>query len=379
MFGIRRIVIAQHERAIVLKDKRINSILTPGVYWFVDIFKRLNITVYNSNHLEFNHDMLNNLLTEQSELCEQYFHIVELSDHEVAYISLDGKLSAILAPASRQFYWRDARKFTVEIQNIKQDFVINEDKLSLLSHDRIFHFGVQYQKAILSVEVAQQTIALLFVDGKLLKTLAAGVYAFWQYNRKLSIKMVDLRLQSMDISGQEILTKDKVSLRINLAANYQIIDPVKAHNGVVNIIEFIYRECQFAIREAIGTEVLDDLLANKGELDAMIFKAVANTLIDFGVKIFSVGVKDIILPGDMKDILNQVVEVEKAAQANVIKRREETAATRSLLNTAKLMAQNPLLMRLKELETMEKITEKVDKLTVFGGLDGVLKEVVKIA
>jgi regulator of protease activity HflC (stomatin/prohibitin superfamily) len=80
----------------------------------------------------------------------------------------------------------------------------------------------------------------------------------------------------------------------------------------------------------------------------------------------------------MKEILNQVVQAEKAAQANVIKRREETAATRSLLNTAKLMDENPTLLRLKELETLEKVTDKVDRLTVFGGLDGVLKDTVKI-
>ena len=92
----------------------------------------------------------------------------------------------------------------------------------------------------------------------------------------------------------------------------------------------------------------------------------------------SVGVKDIILPGDMKEILNRVVETEKAAQANVIKRREETAAARSLLNTARLMDENPTLMRLKELEVLEKVTEKVDKLTVFGGLDGVLNDTVRI-
>jgi regulator of protease activity HflC (stomatin/prohibitin superfamily) len=92
----------------------------------------------------------------------------------------------------------------------------------------------------------------------------------------------------------------------------------------------------------------------------------------------SVGIKDIILPGDMKEILNKVVEAEKVAQANLIKRREETAATRSLLNTARLMDENPTLMRLKELETLEKVTEKVDKLTVFGGLEGVLEDVVRI-
>lgn len=81
--------------------------------------------------------------------------------------------------------------------------------------------------------------------------------------------------------------------------------------------------------------------------------------------------KDVILPGEMKEILNRVVEAEKVAQANLIKRREETAATRSLLNTARLMDENPTLMRLKELETLEKVTAKIDKLTVYGGLEGV--------
>ena len=91
-----------------------------------------------------------------------------------------------------------------------------------------------------------------------------------------------------------------------------------------------------------------------------------------------VGVKDVILPGEMKEILNSVVQAEKAAQANVIRRREEANATRSLLNTAKLIEESPVLMRLKELEALEKVTEKIDKLTVFGGLDGVMQQLVSL-
>ena len=66
------------------------------------------------------------------------------------------------------------------------------------------------------------------------------------------------------------------------------------------------------------------------------------------------------------------------SRGGAYRRREETAATRSLLNTARLMEENPTLLRLKELETLEKVTEKIDKLTVFGGLEGVLKDVVRI-
>jgi regulator of protease activity HflC (stomatin/prohibitin superfamily) len=182
----------------------------------------------------------------------------------------------------------------------------------------------------------------------------------------------------MDVSGQEILTKDKVSLRVNLSAVYKISDPVLAYNNVANLSDYIYRELQFATRETIGTQLLDILLSNKTEMNETIFNIVKEKLTKLGVDLYSIGVKDIILPGDMKAILNQVVETEKYAQANVIKRREETAATRSLLNTAKLMDQNPILLRLKELESLEKITEKIDKFTVFGGLENVLKEVIKI-
>ena len=128
----------------------------------------------------------------------------------------------------------------------------------------------------------------------------------------------------------------------------------------------------------LGTRTLDTLLGEKGTLDKEVAAYVRERVAEHGIELSNVGVKDVILPGEMKEILNQVVEAEKVSQANVIKRREETAATRSLLNTAKLMEDNPTLLRLKELEVLEKVTEKVDRLTGFGGLDGVLKDTVKI-
>jgi regulator of protease activity HflC (stomatin/prohibitin superfamily) len=97
----------------------------------------------------------------------------------------------------------------------------------------------------------------------------------------------------------------------------------------------------------------------------------------FGARVGEIGLKDVVLPGEMRDILNKVVTAEKQSQANLIRRREETAATRSLLNTAKLMEDNPLLVRLKEMETLEKIAEKVEKITV-GGFDTLLRDLVTL-
>jgi regulator of protease activity HflC (stomatin/prohibitin superfamily) len=113
-------------------------------------------------------------------------------------------------------------------------------------------------------------------------------------------------------------------------------------------------------------------------VDQEVFADVHDKFAEIGIEVRGIGVKDIILPGDMKDILGKVVEAEKAAQANVIRRREETNATRSLLNTAKVMEDNPTALRLKELETLEKVTEKVGNISVYGGLDGVLEQMVRI-
>jgi regulator of protease activity HflC (stomatin/prohibitin superfamily) len=378
MFGIKRIVIAQHERALYLKNRTITKVLEPGVYWMFDLLGRIEIQVYDITEAEFNHPNQELIVKEHKELCDRYFHVAELGDHEVAYLYVDNKLTDVLFPATRHLYWKGPFDIRVDIQNIEQDYQVQMDKMHLLAHKRLKSLGNAVVDAVLPVEVSARHVGLLFIDGELVDTLQPGLYVFWKFNRKIKVEQVDTRLQAMEVSGQEILTRDKVSLRVNVSAAYKIVDPVTARNALVNMAEYLYREVQFAIREAIGTRLLDELLGNKGELDRVIFESVKSKAEENGIHVQGVGVKDIILPGDMKDIMNQVVQAEKAAQANVIKRREETAATRSLLNTARLMDENPTLLRLKELEALEKVTEKIDKLTVFGGLDGVLKEVVKV-
>jgi hypothetical protein len=96
-----------------------------------------------------------------------------------------------------------------------------------------------------------------------------------------------------------------------------------------------------------------------------------------GLSIVSVGVRDIILPGEMKDLMNKVTEAKKAAEANLIVRREETAAMRSQANTAKVLADNPTLMRLRELEVLEKVATS-GKLSVVLGEKGLADRVVNL-
>jgi regulator of protease activity HflC (stomatin/prohibitin superfamily) len=186
---------------------------------------------------------------------------------------------------------------------------------------------------------------------------------FWKFNRGIAVALVDLRVRALEVGGQEILTKDKVALRINLTANYQFTDALQAAKAAQDPLDFLYKELQFGLRAAVGTRTLDALLEDKGAVDQEVFADVHDKFAEIGIEVRGIGVKDM---------------AEKAAQANVIRRREETNATRSLLNTAKVMEDNPTALRLKELETLEKVTEKVGNISVYGGLDGVLEQMVRI-
>nr|WP_301334238.1 slipin family protein [Solimonas sp. SE-A11] len=163
----------------------------------------------------------------------------------------------------------------------------------------------------------------MFVDGKLLRVLQPGAYAFWNFQKNVSVELIELRLQSLEVSGQELLTRDKVSLRVNLSATIRVSDPVAARTKVAKYMDYLYRELQFGLRRSVGLKTLDELLADKAAMDGKIFAYVAGRVLALGVELLGVGVKDLILPGEMKEILNSVVQAEKAAQANVIRRREE--------------------------------------------------------
>ena len=208
---------------------------------------------------------------------------------------------------------------------------------------------------------------LLYSDGKFDKELETGVYYFWKNAIPVTILKADLRQQQMEISGQEILTKDKAALRINFYTQYIVNDVVKALSENKDFEKQLYIIMQLALREFIGTLTLDEILEKKESINQYVIENVKEKAEKLGVEIKDSGVRDIILPGDVKDIMNQVLIAQKKAQANIITRREETASTRSLLNTAKLMEENEMLFKLKEMEYVEKIAEKINSISLSGG------------
>ncbi|EJJ1323505.1 slipin family protein [Escherichia coli] len=312
----------------------------------------------------------------QPDWVERYCVVADLSETEAGALYMDGILLEILPPSTRRLYWRVEDDLTLVRMNTQQVPVQTEVMNAVLQPRR--KGVVKGRDAILTVQVPAWHVGVLKIDGETQALLPPGLTAYWKINHLVEAEVVDTRLQVLEVSGQEILTKDKVNLRINLAANWRYSDVLLAFSQLTKPIDHLYRELQFALRKVVGTRTLDELLEDKQVIDDVVSEQVKSRMLPFGMEIASLGVKDIVLPGDMKNILAQLVEAEKSAQANVIRRREETAATRSLLNTAKVMENNPVALRLKELETLERVAERIDNISVFGGLDQVLHGLVNI-
>lgn len=219
------------------------------------------------------------------------------------------------------------------------------------------------------VEVAEYMKARLYYNKRLVRLLDPGIYFFWQYKTNVTADYVDTRLTRLAITGQEILSKDKVSLRINFVCNYRITDYTKVLTEIDDHEEQLHLAAQLALREFTGRYTIDELLENKEEISVQVFEKLKRKAAEFYVDITDAGIRDVVLPGEIRDIMNSVLVAEKRAQANVITRREEVASTRSLLNTAKLMDENRTLYKLKELEYLERICENVGNISVNGNVD----------
>ncbi|HAW0568727.1 TPA: slipin family protein [Escherichia coli] len=372
---IKKISVRKDQLALLSRNGDYYKVLHAGEH-FLPWFNTPEVLLITLDGSEVPDVLADYLRRFQPDWVEKYCLVADLSETEAGALYMDGILLEILLPSTRRLYWRVEDDLTLVRMNTQQVPVQTEVMNAVLQPRR--KGVVKGRDAILTVQVPAWHVGVLKIDGETQALLPPGLTAYWKINHLVETEVVDTRLQVLEVSGQEILTKDKVNLRINLAANWRYSDVLLAFSQLTKPIDHLYRELQFALREAVGTRTLDELLEDKQVIDDVVSEQVKSRMLPFGMEIASFGVKDIVLPGDMKNILAQLVEAEKSAQANVIRRREETAATRSLLNTAKVMENNPVALRLKELETLERVAERIDNISVFGGLDQVLHGLVNI-
>ena len=282
---------------------------------------------------------------------------VTVGDEEYALHYVDGQFREILE-SGRYAFWREAGEHTFQIEDISTPEISSEIPTYIFKKCRSSYYRKE--------EIADYEKGLLFRDGKPQRVLEPGAHYFWETGTAIEVRTVDMRLRQMHITGQEILTQDKVTLRINFVCQYRVLDHVRVLTEFEDFEEQLRTAAQFALRECVGKHKLDEILENKEMLSACVFEKLQVYGEKSYLSVTEAGVKDIILPGEIREIMNTVLIAEKRAQANVIARREEVASTRSLLNTAKLMDENQTLFKLKEMEYMERICENVGTITLSG-------------
>ena len=373
-----KFIVRKHERALLFRNGDFVKFLEPGTHRFVTVMHNYTVERFDLTVPIFGHRLQDFLIEKYPAEVERFFDVVATAANEIAFVYHDERMTLVMAPATRKLFTKGVKKIRVERFDIVNALDVDPRLAKRLVAGTDATLKTIADKAIYARVVPRGHVGLLSVDGKLVRTLEPGFHAFFKVERDVTVELYDTRLRTLEVSGQEILTKDKVSLRINLTATFQYKDVELAVRSTKDPLDHLYKEVQFGLRGAVGTRTLDALLEDKTVVDREVAEHLKAPFDEIGIAVKSVGVKDIILPGDMKDLLGKVVEAEKAAQANVIRRREETNATRSLLNTAKVMETNAVALRLKELETLEKITDKIGNISVYGGLDSVLNDLVRM-
>ncbi|MCJ2188316.1 slipin family protein [Novosphingobium beihaiensis] len=371
LMGRRRVLINEDERAVWLYKGEVRGILGSGEHVLPNWDGSLQVDVCKLVQPMFVSTYAQALLEKLPEDAARHLTVVRTGENEIAVIERDGMLHTVLAPDTKVILWTDAGPWKTRLVDIGEAAQVDPKLLRRLQRAGKGQLVSQF-------EVEDGKVGLLIMDGVLAGELQAGVYGYWNPGRKVTVRQVDLKRQSLDVSGQEILTRDRVTLRVNIAAEYRVADPLKAVTSVKDYADALYRALQYAFRKTLGALTLDQILEQKITVDAEAAEKVRADMEAIGLEVSEIALKDVILPGDMREILNQVVSAQKEAEANVIRRREETNATRSLLNTAKVMAENPVMLRLKELEALESIAGKVDKLTVLNGTSGLMNDLVKL-
>ncbi len=351
---MKRILINDGKVGLVFRNGNFKQLLTAGKHWigfyaevfFYDLSKRFSPII----------DL--NILLQNADLAAA-LEVVEVADNELVFRYENGNFKEVLKPG-RYAFWKGMIEHKFVYADLSKKEITEDIDLRILQQSNVSPY-----LRIFVVENYEK--GMLYTNGKFERDLETGIHYFWKTPTVISLKKADMRKLQTEVLGQEILTKDKAALRANFVVQYRIVDMQKAVIETNDYVKQLYVLTQMAVREYMSAYTLDEVLERKEAVGGFVKKALSEQASDIGLEIVAAGIKDIILPGDIKEIMNQVLVAQKQAQANTITRREETASTRSLLNTAKLMEENEMLFRLKEMEYTEKIADKINGISLSGG------------
>lgn len=350
-----KIEILSNERAFLVEDGRPVKYLQPGVHRVFGLFTQTRVEKVSTVNLLAELDERRLALVPAEDLM-----VVTLAEHERGLVRKRGKPALWLGAGVHQV-WTVERQVERATGTVKPLITLEVFDTSGVEAKPLTADVAALAKGRDYVEATapEGHVVLRYVDGQLDAVLPAGRHAAWNTLRTVNLAVIDLRERVLAVNGQEVMTRDRVTLRLNLSATFRVKDAKRMAVVARAPEDVVYLAMQLAARDAVTVRTLDELLGLRDELAKVMAPSVRARAEGVGLELIDLGVKDVVLPGEMKELLNKVIQAQKEAEANVILRREETAATRSLAQTAKVLAENPLLVRLKELEAYKDLASKV--------------------
>ena len=351
-----KIIVNENERGFRFHNGSFQKMLLPGTYHVFGQTTVRKATLDKPLHEVFDRSLLA-AFRKDANFTAQIFE-ADVPDDYVGAHMIDGHFREVLAPG-HYVYWNTAEQHTIQTFSTE-----DPETKDIPAHLCAAFTAAKYMKLF---PVPSCQLGFLMCNGALYRILEPGRHFFWDGSQvEWGFYRFVTNWQELELSGQEILTKDRVSIRLNFVCRYRYTDVQKAFENSHECDDLFRTAMQLGLREFIAGLTLDELLNNRETVSAALLERLRPKAEPLFFEVEDAGVRDVILPGDIRDIMNTVLIAEKKAQANVITRREEVASTRSLLNTAKLMDENKTLYKLKELEYLERICENVGNLSVSG-------------
>jgi regulator of protease activity HflC (stomatin/prohibitin superfamily) len=227
------VTVKDGERALLTRNGRLERVLEPGRHRMFDPRRELAAELFQVVRAEFPAERYAVLKAARPELAAMLFEAVETTANEVAIVSLDGRPAHVMTPWQLRVFWKVATRIEVDRIDIASEPRVAVRHLAMLDRARL--------TLVAETVVENHEAGLLSIEGRLVERLLPGRHAFWTVGRKVEVKRIDLRPHTVEITAQEMLTKDRIALRVTLTAFRRILDPEQAVAAAPDVDAWLYR------------------------------------------------------------------------------------------------------------------------------------------
>lgn len=228
----------------------------------------------------------------------------------------------------------------------------------------IVALSIIYNVVFLRQTIREYEIGLLYKDGRFAGPLTPGKHTLLSAGNEVIV--LDGRIQNVSIPGQEVLTSDNIGIKVGLVASYRITDAPLAVNTVDDYKKAFHQSVQLALRTAISEKTLEEVLAARNEISQQMESTVATEAEGLGLALLTLQIRDFIFAGEVKKVFTDILKAQKEGLVLLERARGESAALRSLANSAKMLEQNPGLANLRMLQTIQSAGETSGNTLVIG-------------